>query len=360
MLDAIHRHFTFPPIGEDGCDFSSLARARGSIDVLGLAEQSKEVAGWILHPSRPLDRVAVYINGALLGIGPIAWRGDLEREFRSVPHSGWSGFHVRGTAADVPEDLTSVLVVGERAGQEPVCFRSVSLAQRAAPSAVPGDGLMRRVAGNNSAEAFAQVGLNAAVDLMDAVERHLGTGSARTVLDWGCGPGRVASFLAQLYPEIELTGGDIDPEAIAWCDRQIRPGAFHVVGPYPPLPFAEGSFDAVLACSVMTHLAWPEQRVWLTEIRRVVRPGGLFIASVHGTFAASFFPALTARLERQGIVDDIGDNSLDGIAPAGYYRAVFQTPSVTRDRWSRVFEWVEYIEAGLVGFQDLVVLRRPD
>jgi SAM-dependent methyltransferase len=109
----------------------------------------------------------------------------------------------------------------------------------------------------------------------------------------------------------------------------------------------------------MTHLDWPVQKKWLAEIRRLLRPGGVFAASVHGWFAAAFFPGARDRLrERHGFFADDRDKSLDGIAPRGYYRSAFQTEAFTRTRWSEELPVVDYGAAGLAGFQDLVVARR--
>lgn len=165
--------------------------------------------------------------------------------------------------------------------------------------------------------------------------------------------------LLRFWPEARLTGCDIDAEAVAWCERELRPGTFRATAPFPPLPFEDGSFDAVIGYSVMTHLPWPLQERWLAEIRRVLVPGGVFATSVHGSFAANLRPDLLDKLERAGILDETPDPNLDGVAPQGYYRAVFQTPAFTRERWGREFEVVDYIEGGLSALHDLVELRRP-
>jgi ubiquinone/menaquinone biosynthesis C-methylase UbiE len=111
-------------------------------------------------------------------------------------------------------------------------------------------------------------------------------------------------------------------------------------------------FDLVIPYSVFTHLTREVQKAWLAEMRRVIAPGGLLIASVHGQFAASFaFPQTVFRrfmpriwnrfllpaTLRRGISDTILDHALDGIAPEGYYRGVFpaSTPSGSGHGFSR-------------------------
>jgi hypothetical protein len=53
---------------------------------------------------------------------------------------------------------------------------------------------------------------------------------------------------------------------------------------------------------------------------------------------------------------DRGSHDLDGVAPAGYYCAAFQTRAFTVREWSRFFDIIELVEGGLA-YQDLVVMR---
>ncbi len=51
------------------------------------------------------------------------------------------------------------------------------------------------------------------------------------------------------------------------------------------------------------------------------------------------------------------DPHLDGIAPPGYYKMVFTTRDFVARAWTRHFTIESYIEQGLAGHQDLVVMR---
>ena len=107
-------------------------------------------------------------------------------------------------------------------------------------------------------------------------------------------------------------------------------------------------------------------------MRRIVAPGGLFLASVHGPFAARFaFPQPAAgrrfpwsRRKRPfdvraaGFIDAGEDLALAGVAPTGYYRGVFQSPEWTRKEWSKYFHVLEIREGGMQNYQDLVILER--
>lgn len=89
------------------------------------------------------------------------------------------------------------------------------------------------------------------------------------LLDIGCGTG----WLAEHFPS--YTGLDGSPEAVEIAlglGRNVIEGD---VG--EPLPFAEGSFDAIVMKDLLEHVADPVAVV--REARRVLRPGGLLFAS---------------------------------------------------------------------------------
>src|SRR5262245_18478855 len=98
------------------------------------------------------------------------------------------------------------------------------------------------------------------------------------VLDFGCGCGRAARW-APIVPS--LTACDIDAEAIAWCRANlIGKGQFIVNDHWPPLPFDDAAFDFIYCISVFTHLPEDMEQAWLAELRRVLEPGGLLLATV--------------------------------------------------------------------------------
>src|SRR5205823_7720620 len=107
--------------------------------------------------------------------------------------------------------------------------------------------------------------------------------------------------------------------------------------PFPPLPYNDAYFDILLGLSVFTHIPREAQDPWLQELQRIVTPGGLLLISTHGHSAAVFehSETLSDRLETDGICDDLQDKSLDGIAPAGYYRIVFHSRQYIVEHWSK-------------------------
>ena len=180
------------------------------------------------------------------------------------------------------------------------------------------------------------------------------------MLDWGCGCGRVIAFFRAYSGIPGLSGCDIDPEAVDWCRANLAPAQFAVIPPYPPTPYHDNQFDLITSCSVLTHLSRDAQSLWLKEMQRVLVPGGLLLVSVHGEFCARIaYPGRNAiELLKNGIYDARQYHSLDGVAPDGYYRVTWQTKDFTMIEYSRYFDVLEYIERGMINFQDLVVMRK--
>ena len=113
------------------------------------------------------------------------------------------------------------------------------------------------------------------------------------ILDVGCGVGRMALPLARyLDAEGSYEGFDIMKEGIEWCQRFITPrhpnfrfrhaDVFNpVYNPSGPtaaaayrFPYPDASFDYVFLTSVFTHMLPEDLEHYLSEIARVLRPGG--------------------------------------------------------------------------------------
>src|SRR5262249_7053140 len=120
-------------------------------------------------------------------------------------------------------------------------------------------------------------------------------------------------------------------------------------------------FDIILGYSVFTHFTAKAQGVWLDELRRILAPGGLLLASIHGPFATAFecSPDTAVVALKNGIFDENPDASLEGVVEEGYYHNTFQTREYTLTEWSKHLPIVEYIEAGMNSYQDMVVMRKP-
>lgn len=133
------------------------------------------------------------------------------------------------------------------------------------------------------------------------------------VLDFGCGCGRIARWLA---PDVLARGGgfsgcDLNPRLVAWCRANLA-GAYFENGLQPPLALETGSIDFAYAHSVLTHLTEATAQAWLSELRRVLSPGGIAVVTFHDEeFAARWGPPeARAGLARQAYF--VWNNALEG------------------------------------------------
>lgn len=84
-----------------------------------------------------------------------------------------------------------------------------------------------------------------------------------SILDVGCGDGRITNRLACSYPQV--VGVDISEEALKHVQTKVvRASAEH-------LPFKNRSFDLVMATELIEHLPKPIYQKTLGEIRRIAR-----------------------------------------------------------------------------------------
>jgi SAM-dependent methyltransferase len=131
---------------------------------------------------------------------------------------------------------------------------------------------------------------------------------AERVLDFGCGCGRIArQLIQQERPPERYVGVDLHRGMIEWCRVNLAPAApqfrfdHHDVynaglnpgGRVHEAPFVveDSSMSLVVAHSVFTHVLQDQVGFYLSEIARVLEPGGVFTGTWF-TFDRSDFPML--------------------------------------------------------------------
>jgi SAM-dependent methyltransferase len=173
-----------------------------------------------------------------------------------------------------------------RAGTSDAARRTAS-ALLAPPEAVPPHNFIGLVGGGGAA-LYHQIGLEFFSYFVNLADLR----PDQRVLDIGCGCGRIAQPLARY---LDASGGyegfDIVPELVHWCQENITSRWPHFTFQLVPLrnqmyrragasasayrfPYANESFDLVVATSVFTHMLPADVENYTREISRVLRRGG--------------------------------------------------------------------------------------
>ena len=184
---------------------------------------------------------------------------------------------------------------------------------------------------------------------------HLRPGMS--LLDVGCGPGTLTADLAARVAPGEVLAIDISAEVIAEAEGHARKmGATNLtfaVGDFRSAGLAAGSFDVIHAHQVLQHLRDPVGA--LTEMRRLVRPGGV-AAARDGDYSAMVWSPPAAGLDRwreiylavtrrNGAEADAGRRLLGWAREAGFQEIEYSTSTWTfatpgdRGWWSEL--WAE-------------------
>ena len=154
--------------------------------------------------------------------------------------------------------------------------------------------LLNTVGFHEGIEQFKQVGAIARTLL----QNHAGLQVNSSVLDIGCGIGRIAIPLTDYLSEQAIYRGfDITEGSIDWCTRNISSihphfqferadifnTAYNTSGKLRPenfvFSYVDKKFDVAIATSVFTHLLSSETTNYLRESYRVLKPGGRLFAT---------------------------------------------------------------------------------
>ena len=127
-----------------------------------------------------------------------------------------------------------------------------------------------------------------------ALERPRG----RLVLDAGCGGGLVAKSLAEAGAVV--VGVDRLPACVEVARRAVPAGFRPAVAELEQLPFADASFDAVVAADVLEHV--PDLPAAVAELARVLRPGGSFLFDTINRTPWAWLTALLGAERLAGLV----------------------------------------------------------
>jgi SAM-dependent methyltransferase len=197
------------------------------------------------------------------------------------------------------------------------------------------------------------------------------------ILDFGVSWGRIIRFFLKDVDAETLHGVDTSPEFLGAAKDTGVPGHLHLIDPLGRLPYDSGSFDLVYAYSVFTHLPERVQDHWLLEIQRVLKPGGIFVATVEPPRFLDFFmglntadpslhpwhattakkiqsePSLNLRLQTDGFIFFVPE----GDPAVAVYGDCVMTATYAMEHWGTYFEILEWLDDSSRFWQAVLVGR---
>jgi SAM-dependent methyltransferase len=182
----------------------------------------------------------------------------------------------------------------------------------------------------------------------------LGPRDFRSMLDFGCGSGRVIRHWRPVS-NAALHGADRNPALVQWCRRNLPFAKFQSNTLEARLENDDQAFEFAYALSVLTHMPEDMQQPWMSELWRILRPGGYLLITTQGeAFLSKLTDTERARYGAGRIVvryaEAAGTNLCSAYHPEQY----------VRERLAGKFSVVASCPRGAagVGNQDMYLLRK--
>jgi SAM-dependent methyltransferase len=324
------------------------------------------VRGWFFCHFFPVDGVRFLIDGKRLVEADNVWADpELDKLWSALPTASIWRFQLVTDVAveDGPFHTIELLPSGaiNDKGSEASSWAVFDPTSETDPLP-PADNIYR-VIGNRMVAPYQLGGATVATRLGAYVRRLTGKGIDQIgpILDWGCGCARVSRYLRTLGCE-DLIGADVDATNVEWCRANVPWLDAQLIEFDPPMPFANEQFSLVFGISIFTHLRQEAQFAWLSELARVLKPGGLAIVTVmtkHQLALQKADAETIVKLDSVGfLVSEDNDQIHIGAGEVNDYVNTYHSEGYIHENWQSELELIEIVPF-LGAHQDAVVLRKP-
>lgn len=157
------------------------------------------------------------------------------------------------------------------------------------------------------------------------------------VLDVGCGTGYLSGRVARaIGPDGRVEGIDPSAPVVAYANERAAPNATFRVAGAEELPYDDASFDAVVSCLAVHHIAADARGRAFAELYRVLQPGGrLVVADLRpptGRLSRLAVGALTSHAAEHVPLLDLALGAGFEIVETGHRRPVLAYVRAARPR----------------------------
>ena len=220
------------------------------------------------------------------------------------------------------------------------------------------------------------VDIDCIMTLYEKVVNHTSMETS-TILDFGCGCGRMVRFLNNYSTTNTIYACEVNPDHVDWCRDNLNNIQVSKCDALPPLPYQDQMFDLIYGLSVFTHLSENHATQWISEMKRVLKPGGILIVTIHGLTALNTIKDSSVHQKMFNLNSEIAgqtmenlqkipfvyfkydQNTIEMAKAGGEYGNTFIHPDYIYKNWVKEdLKVLEVIPGGLRGWQDLVILQR--
>jgi SAM-dependent methyltransferase len=184
-----------------------------------------------------------------------------------------------------------------------------------------------------------------------------------SVIDFGCGYGRVTRWLATAMSPDKVTACDVQAEAVRWCATEF--GVRPLVAQPNITDTRFETYEVLFSISVATHLSPRRLKAFFRTLSRIINRGGVVIFSTHGPASARTAGRMKDITDPRKVLSDL-DQSGSAFVPYPHYAdAELGNTFLTHEyvvqsmaACAPKFVPVAYEEARFWGTQDCYVFKR--
>ncbi len=206
----------------------------------------------------------------------------------------------------------------------------------------------------------------------------------RTILDFGCGWGRMLTLFMKDVEPSNLYGADSTSRFLMEARRCNPSVNFLSCGLVPPMILAPDSLDYVISWSVFSHLDEFLSLRWIEELHRLLKPGGLVLLTTQSRRFIAFCAEMRLRrvsgirLEHpwyEACADSFTDEPLENSRyeagqflhaaatqpphPQSHYGEAVIPRGYVVKKWGHLFRLVDFLDNPVRLPQVLIVLQKP-